>query len=104
LTPVDAVIAEWERGPDALRRLRRRLDARSALALERAERALADELVRRLGPTYDLATLAREYRDADAWARDVVARVTAPTRLPAALAPLLETAFLRASRGALDGR
>jgi hypothetical protein len=104
VTPVDAVVAEWERGPDTLRRLRRRLDGRSALALERAERALGDELVRRLGPSYDLATLAREYRDADAWARDVVARATAPMRMPAALAPLLETAFLRASRGARDGR
>ena len=102
MTGLDALRSEWERGPDSLRRLRRGLDARTALALDRAQAELRDEVVRRLGPSYDLATLVEEYRSADLWARDLVVRTMAPLRLPAAVSPLLAAVFLTAFRAARD--
>ncbi len=94
---------EWAEGPDRVRRLRRGLDARGQAAVDRAEAALATALARRLGPSYRLDDLYREYRDSDRWARDVVADALAPLRLPAAVTPLVDAAFERAQGGLRPG-
>ncbi|CAA9532080.1 MAG: hypothetical protein AVDCRST_MAG79-1016 [uncultured Thermoleophilia bacterium] len=94
---------EWAEGPVRVRRLRRGLDARGLAAVDRAERALATALARRLGPSYRLTDLYREYGDSERWARDVVAEAMAPLRMPAAVAPLVDAAFDHAQGGLRPG-
>jgi hypothetical protein len=101
---IEAALIEWSRGPEAVRRVRRTLDERAMLSLERAERAMSLELTRRLGPVYALADLYREYLSADDWARPVVADALAPLRLPRAIVPVVDAAFDRAARSARDRR
>ena len=94
---------EWAEGPGRVRRLRRGLDTRGLAAVDRAERALATALAGRLGPSYRLADLYREYTDSERWARDVVVDALAPLRLPAAVAPLVDAAFEHAQGGMRPG-
>ena len=105
MTPgLDAAEAEWERGPAGVRRIRRGLDARTALAVDRAAEDLRAELIRRLGPSFAVADLYALYLDADAWAREVVRRALEPASVPAVLAPLIDTAFGQMASSARDRR
>ncbi len=99
---IEGALGDWESGPDALRRFRRRLDGSGSVALDAAERALRAELGRRLGPNYALAKLYAEYLASETWATEIVHRELHPRTLPAAIAPLIDAAFLHASRSALD--
>ena len=101
---LEAAFLEWDRGPLGVQRVRRGLDARGALALDRAADAVRREIVRRLGPSYSLADLYALYVDADAWARHVVAAAAEPTRLPTAVTPVVDAAFGYAARSARDRR
>jgi hypothetical protein len=97
---LDLVRHEWEDG-------HRRLEA------ERTDRAhyrrllaqvevVSDELRRRVGGTYTLAELAAAYRDADAWARQIVADRAPGPGWPRDLSLVLAAAFHAYQRGASD--
>ena len=77
---------------------------RPALALDRASEDLRAELIRRLGPSFAVADLYALYLDADSWAREVVRRALEPSSVPAALAPLIDTAFGQMASSARDRR
>ncbi len=102
MTGLAGALIEWEAGPAAVRRLRRGMPPRLALAVDRAADDLAADLRRRLGPSYALADLYGLYGDADRWARPLVARALAPLRDPTVVSPLVDAAFWRATNGARD--
>jgi hypothetical protein len=93
---------EWQ---DAARRIE---DARSDRA--RYERLLAqvdvvvDELRRRIGQTFTLAELVREYEDAERWTREAVAERAPTPGWAGDLATVQAAAFERYQRGASDYR
>ncbi len=64
--------------------------------------AVTDELRKRLGSTFTLEELSTEYRQADAWARAVVAERALAPGWPATLSIVEGAAFFIYSRGALD--
>jgi hypothetical protein len=91
---------EWDEGDRALE-AERHDRPRYERLLEQVE-IVTDELRRRIGQTYSLDELAREYRGAERWAREVVAeRATSPgwTR---DVALVLAAAFHAYQRGATD--
>ncbi len=90
---IEAAEAEWERGDPAVRRIRRGVDARTALALDAAALALRAELARRLGPSFSRADLYRQYVESDGWGREVVRRALEPLSVPTAVTPLVDAAF-----------
>ena len=91
---------EWEESA-------RRLEAE---ARDRAHRdrllaqveALTAALRRRIGETFTLADLAREYADADRWSREALAEAEAPPDWPRTLAVVEGAAFHAYARGAVD--
>jgi hypothetical protein len=99
---LEAAEAEWERGEPAVRRIRRGLDARTALAVDRAGTALAAELARRLGPSFSRADLYAQYLESDGWGREVVRRALEPLSLPSAVTPLVDAAFAHVASFARD--
>lgn len=98
-----AAMAEWEAGPQTVRRLRRGMPPKLALAADQAAGDLQRELTRRLGPSYSLDDLYALYIDAEAWGRTVVARALEPRNAPELVAPLIDAAFQRAVSGARPG-
>lgn len=93
---------QWEEG-------RRRLEATGPETaryrhLAALVDAVADELRRRVGQTFTLADLAREYERSEDWVRDVVVRAT-PPRSRAGVrdtALVQDAAFSQYARGATD--
>ena len=73
-------------------------DASRALAAE----AVTAELRRRVGQTFTLDELAREYGEAERWSRDAVEDTDPPPDWPRTLAMVEGAAFHHYSRGALD--
>jgi hypothetical protein len=71
--------------------------------LDQVELVLA-EIRRRVGGTFTLGELAREYAGADRWARDVLAEADAPPGWPRTLAAVTGAAFHQYARGASDWR
>jgi hypothetical protein len=98
-----AAMAEWEAGPHTVKRLRRGMPPKLALAADQAANDLQRELTRLLGPSYTLDDLYALYIDAESWGRIVVARALAPLSEPALVAPLIDAAFLRAVSGVRPG-
>jgi hypothetical protein len=91
---------EWA---DADRRLEAaRGDRRRYRQLVQQVEALTDELRKRVGGTYTLADLVGAYRDADAWARQVVADRAPVPGWPRDLSLVLAAAFHAYQRGAAD--
>jgi len=64
--------------------------------------AVVDELRKRVGGTYTLAELAAAYRDADAWARQLIEDRAPSPGWPRDLALVLAAAFYVYERGAAD--
>jgi hypothetical protein len=99
---IDIARREWEDGHAALEAAR---DDRA-----RYERLLAlvdvvgAELRRRVGQTFTLAELAREYGNADRWALEAVADAEPPRGWPREVALVTGAAFHAYARGAVDYR
>jgi hypothetical protein len=100
-TAVDLALMEWEGG---LRRLQR---LEVAPAREAVYRAVVDEIVaelhRRMGQTFSLAELAREYDGSAGWVRLVAQRATDQVWAHD-LTIVGDAAFGRFARGAADYR
>jgi hypothetical protein len=64
--------------------------------------AINDELRRRVGGVYTIAELVLAYRDADAWARQIVADRAPGPGWPRDLSLVLAAAFHAYQRGAAD--
>lgn len=71
-------------------------------ALLAALEVVSDELRRRVGQTFTLAELAREYARADDWVRDAVSEHAYFSGWPRHLTTLQDTAFHLYARGATD--
>jgi hypothetical protein len=98
---VDLAMMEWEQG---LRRLER-LDVTPQR--EAVYRAVVDEiaaeLMRRMGHSFTLEDLAREYADSASWTRGVAQRTTEAVWAHD-LTIVADAAFARFARGASDYR
>jgi hypothetical protein len=99
---IDIVRREWKDGHAALEAARADR-ARYVRLLALVDVVLA-ELRRRVGQTFTLAELAREYTDADRWAREAVADAEPPHGWPRDLALVTGAAFHVYARGAVDYR
>jgi hypothetical protein len=97
---LDLARHEWE---DGYRRLEaeRENRARYRRLLDQVE-VVTDELRRRIGGTFTLAELAAAYRDADVWARQIVADRAPGPGWPRDLSLVLAAAFHTYQRGASD--
>ncbi len=97
---VESARSDWE---EAYRRLgeEARNPGRSE-SLQRQLEVVSDELRRRVGSTFTLRELAREYSQAEPWVRDVVAVRAASPGWPRTLSVVEGAAFYVYSRGALD--
>ena len=97
---VETALLEWEDG-------HRRLEA-EAQDRDRYERLRADvdavtaELRRRVGETFTLSDLAREYASAERWTRDAVGESATSAGWVRTLATVEGAAFYRYARGAVD--
>jgi hypothetical protein len=99
---IDIARREWKDGHAALEAAREdRGRYERLLALVEVVTA---ELRRRVGQTFTLAELAREYADADRWAREAVADADPPRGWPRDLALVTGAAFYAYARGAADYR
>jgi hypothetical protein len=97
---VETVRQEWEEGN---RRFERALEdpvARDRLLAQLD--AVTDELRKRIGQTFTLDDLAREYAPADRWVRDIVEERAATPGWPRTLSIVQDTAFHLYQRGAVD--
>ena len=96
---VDYARQEWE---ESHRRLEEAAGdrARYAQLLDGLE-IVTDELTRRIGQTFTLAELAREYRAADTWAQQALADA-APREATRSLPVVTGAAFHLYARGAVD--
>jgi len=99
---VELARQEWEQGD---RRLRESASdqARQALLIAQVE-ALVEQLRRRVGATYTLADLAREYEGAERWAYETLAERAERPGWVGTVSTALEAAFHRYARGAQDYR
>jgi len=99
----DAIVLlrqEWEDGERALE-AERHDRPRYERLLQQIE-VVTDELRRRIGQTYSLEQLAREYRNAERWGREVVEEQAPSAGWPRDLALVLAAAFHSYQRGATD--
>ncbi|HVM70027.1 MAG TPA: hypothetical protein VM204_09380 [Gaiellaceae bacterium] len=97
---VESARREWEEGH------RRLLDeTRDRVVAERLHgqvEAVISELRRRVGGTFTLAELTREYARAEAWARAVVGEHAPAPGWPRTLSVVQASAFHQYARGAVD--
>lgn len=91
---IENALFQWEEGEARIRQA----DRRESLELDRAARAVLDELRRRLGGAFTLSELADLYGEGTDWATDVVLRRFDGTDSTAAV----NAAFLRYARDASD--
>ena len=97
---VESARRDWE---DAYRRLEAEArDPARAEALRLQVDVILDELRRRVGATFTLAELGREYLRAESWARDAVSQRAPSPGWPRTLAMVEAAAFHRYSLGASD--
>ncbi len=101
-TNVEQIRREWEEGHQRLESYRGE-PTRYRQLLAQVE-ALTDELRRRVGHTFTLAELVREYRDAERWVRDVVAERAPSPGWVRTLSVVEDAAFHAYQRGAADYR
>lgn len=91
---------QWE---ESARRLEQEArDRAHRLQLLRQVEAVTAELRRRIGETFTLAELAREYARAEVWSREVVAATEPPPGWPGTLSLVEGAAFRAYARGAID--
>ena len=91
---------EWE---EAFRRYEAELrDPAQAARLRPQFSVLRDELRKRLGSTFTLAELAREYAAAERWARDSVSERASAPGWPQTLTVVAGAVFHSYVRGAVD--
>lgn len=90
---------DWRSGERAVERML--ADPKLAPVARRVMQELERELRRRLGQTYTLAILVKQYDDADRWARGAAQRV-APGVGWAQDSALADAACARAARNARD--
>lgn len=97
---VELARRQWKQGNERFEAESRQAGRHDALlgALE----AVTDELRRRIGQTYTLGELAREYAHADDWVRSTVSEHAHFAGWPRYLTTVQDTAFHRYSRGAAD--
>jgi hypothetical protein len=91
---------EWEEG--ARRLEAERHDDRRYETLLRQIELVTEELRKQVGQTYTLSELARAYREAERWARQVVEERAPSPGWPRDLALVLAAAFHAYQRGASD--
>ena len=97
---VEMLRHEWE---DGHRRLEaERSDGRRYGALLGQLEVVLDELRKRVGQTFSLAQLGDAYRDAERWARPLVAERAPSPGWPRDLSVVLAAAFHAYQRGATD--
>jgi hypothetical protein len=97
---LETVRQEWEEGN---RRFEEALEEGSSRPRLLAHLELvSDELRKRVGQTFTLDDLAREYGGADRWVRDVVEERAATPGWPRTLSLVQDAAFYLYQRGAVD--
>lgn len=96
----ELVRQEWEEGVERLEA--ERGDRRRYETLLRQIDVVTEELRKQVGQTYTLAELARAYRDAERWAREIVEERAPSPGWPRDLALVLAAAFHAYQRGASD--
>lgn len=99
-TEVESARRDWERGHDAF--LEEARERGRAERLHALLETITDELRRRVGSTFTLEELAREYRRAETWARHTVSDHAAVPGWPRSLSTAVDAAFHRYARGAVD--
>jgi hypothetical protein len=92
--------AEWEEAHRRLESYAGEPDRYTRL-LDQVE-AVTDELAKRVGQTFTLATLAEAYGSVDRWSRDAVAERAPAPGWPRTLSVVEGEAFHRYQRGAVD--
>jgi hypothetical protein len=97
---LETVRQEWEEGNRRFEQALEDPEARERL-LAQLE-VVNDELRKRIGQTFTLDELAREYAGADRWVRDVVEERAAAPGWPRTLSMLQDAAFHLYQRGAID--
>jgi hypothetical protein len=97
---VESARRDWERGFALLQEAAE--DRVSADRLHAQVEAILAELRRRVGGTFTLEELTREYSHAERWARHVVADEAASPGWPRSLAVAQDAAFHLYARGAQD--
>lgn len=95
--PLDNAIFQWEDGYRALQAIEEQRERRLA---DRVIRAIAEELRRRIGPTFTAAELADLYASGTDWCQQVAAEV-APA-ITGDAQTLADAAFWLYLRGATD--
>ena len=100
MTTVESARADWSEG-----HRRFEVEARDPAggdALHRQLEVLTGELRRRVGQTFSLAELARAYAESDRWTRAAIDERAPLPRWPLTLSVVVDEAFHRYSRGAVD--
>ena len=100
-TAVELARLEWEEGARRLAALE--LTARRRVVVDAVVSELVDEIVRRVGQSFDLARLAAVYSGSEGWCLDIAQRVT-PEPWAYDLSLVQPAAFARAARDAVDYR
>lgn len=100
MVALDTVRQEWEEGNRRFEQALADPAARDRL-LAQLE-VVGDELRKRIGQTFTLDLLAREYTGADRWVRDVVQERAPSPGWSRALAMVQDAAFHLYQRGAVD--
>lgn len=96
----ELVQQEWEEGEKRLEA--ERDDRRRYETLLRQIEVVTEELRKQVGQVFTLDELARTYRGADRWAREVVEEREPSPGWPRDLAVVLAAAFYSYQRGATD--
>jgi hypothetical protein len=96
----ELVQQEWEEGERRLEA--ERDDRRRYETLLRQIEVVSEELRKQVGQVFTLDELARAYRNADRWAREVVEEREPSPGWPRDLAVVLAAAFYSYQRGATD--
>jgi hypothetical protein len=96
----ELVQQEWEEGERRLEA--ERDDRRRYETLLRQIEVVTEELRKQVGQVFTLDDLARAYRNADRWAREVVEEREPPPGWPRDLSLVLAAAFYGYQRGATD--
>jgi hypothetical protein len=97
---IEVVRQQWQEGTRRLDRARRD-ESLYATLVEQVELVTA-ELRRRVGQTFTLAELAREYRQSDEWARAILDDAIGEDGPPPDAATAADAAFYLYARGATD--
>lgn len=99
--PLENALFQWEEGWRSIKALRE--EPGSARGVDRALEAMADELRRRIGPTFTADELAQLYAEGTDWCSEVVFDVNAEAE-PQDVADAAFWLYLRGARDFSGGR